>query len=250
MTDHQLEQLKKLLDASHAPDNSPELDQRILNAAQNTSRTNREQSADSLKSSDNVGKVTQNGGHLDESPQISSLLHSAYTVMGTSVIQSAAFSVAIVLSLFFLISQMIMVEPAPLLSRDPQADSPISFTSPNGADYSDVDDAAVFVDRTLAQSTLNKPKGQPTRDRLLAAMTLPHVDVVLNDMPFTQANHCQSAEKVVRLAMSDIRIMLDNGKLDNARLRYAQLKTSCEVCKLPETLDDFAVTYQQKTDQS
>ena len=245
MTEHQIDKLKMLLDASNALDNSPELDQRILRAAgqniNNVKKINNEEIAQSTETHNENTPSSYN----DESS-----LYWALSGLKSSVFQAAALSVVITVSLLLVISQVVMVEPEPIASDSSKPQPSIYFEPSGRLDEPINNDSINLVDRRLTEPQITQPESIDARNQVLAQMNLPSVETVLNDMPFTQPDHRLSAQKVVRIAMADIRLMLDSGKLSRARLRYAQLKDSCLECTLPETLDDFASNYRHTIKRS
>ena len=237
MTEQQFEKLKTLLDSSHAPDNSTQLDNKILSAAkQNIAQPTHNRVQESSKSNLRISSVSWFARFFQ-----------------TGLIQSAVLSVTLTLALFFVLGQILKTDPEKSYVKKPvseyehssQALSEIQFATQEESVAANLDTPITVVNTPLPEPDFSDP-----RDQILAQMSVPDIQALLNDMNFNQQSDRQFAQSLISLAMSDIQFMLEVGNLDNARQRYAQLKQNCNVCTLPNTLEELALEYQKRTENS
>ena len=237
MTEQQFEKLKTLLNSSRAPENSTELDHKILGAAKY-----------------NIERSAHRHEEASESISHTSLIASWFArFFQRGLIQSAVLSVTLTLTLFFVLGQILKTDQESSYAKNPLRSNEnntgllldIQLTKQE-KNVSDNKGTPIIE----AQTTLPEPEVLDPRDQILAQMTVPDIQALLNDMNFNQQSDRQFAQSLISLAMNDIQFMLEVGNLDNARQRYAQLKKSCDVCTLPNTLEDLALEYKKRTKNS
>jgi len=227
MTEQQFEKLKELLHSSDASDNSNQLDQKILSAAH-------QQAVQAKQEQQNQR------AHRRMMSWLTSILQAG-------LIQAAVLSVTLTLALFFVFGQIIHADAPVLLSNDFSTHNDvrnqnlpvITFTRSNNR----VANSNIET-QTHSFEVLDAPEMVSSRDQLLEQMQLPDIDTLLDDMIFDDQNDRQLAQSTITLAISDINSMLNTGELETARQRYAELKKSCEVCELPDTLEALAASYR------
>ena len=225
MTEQQFEKLKTMLQSSDAPENSPELDSSILGAAK--------QQAEQYQQSEKRTSSKNNSTNW-----FVSLLQGSYA-------QAAVLSVALTLAVFFGLGQMLKPDSDDLFAHtNGQKDhTEITFVVPQKS--------SVLTHQTpLIPDALPEPLITDAREQILAQMNTLNVGELLDSMNFDQQKDRQFAESLVILAMTDIQFMLKNGKLNNARQRYVELKERCDVCRLPNTLDALALQFFKRSDQT
>jgi len=224
MTEQQIKQLKEILDLSQCAENSSELDQRILQAAQAKTL---------LSESDNDEKSTW--------------------VNGFKRILAHGFSQAAVASLIFTFALFLGMGYVTKVDNNS-----ISTKQQLGLEeYIDITDKK--DNKKTTQIAISKPdfiinqapQTENMRDALLAKMTIPNTQLLLDDTQFPQLSDRDLARDAINMAMNDIQFMINQGAFNEARLRYARLKESCQGCSLPESLDAMALNSQiQQADSS
>ena len=220
MTEQQFEKIKELLDASKPAQSSTELDNKILTmAAQQLDQDKQQQVRGQIfagsfkKVLSWLQKFTQNG-----------------------IAQAAVLSTALTLVVFVGMAQLLKVEQGSSFTASEQTTLEFKVSSK-------------IVNETLPARTkvalptieFEMPETQQARDQILASMPLPDINSLLNDVVSQDSRDRQFTQSVVSVAMKDIRFMLDNGQLDDARVRYAKLKKRCTECSLPDTLEALVV---------
>jgi len=75
----------------------------------------------------------------------------------------------------------------------------------------------------------------------LEKIVLPDVAELVDVMEFELPNDSVIAQQLIQDAMQDIGAMLHQGQWQNAQLRYADLQQHCDVCTLPEDLEELLV---------
>lgn len=73
----------------------------------------------------------------------------------------------------------------------------------------------------------------------LEKIVLPDVAELVNVMEFELPDDSVIAQQLMQDAMQDIGAMLHQGQWQNAQLRYADLQQHCDVCTLPEDLEEL-----------
>ena len=217
MTEQQFEKIKTLLDASAPILSSTELDNTILNAAVQQAELNKQTQA-----------PKQRLNHLS-----TTLVAWLRELHQHSLAQAAVLSTALTLAVFVGMAQLLKSGQAPSLSASEQ--TTIEFQT-SGPDISK-DSMAVRTTPVMPIVEFNMPETQHARDQILANMPLPDIQLLLSDTVLLSTNDRPFAENVISIAMTDIRFMLDNGQLDDARTRYAALKERCAKCALPDSLE-------------
>lgn len=222
MTEQQFEKIKSLLDASAPIQSSSELDNKILNAAV--------QQADLNKQAE---MTKQNPTRLVEI-----LLSWLGNLKQNGFAQAAALSTVLTLVIFVGMAQLLISEQEPSLAVSEQ--TAIEF---------EITDAGVNKDSMAMRAVpvtpvveFTMPETQKARDQILASMPLPDIQLLLSDTVLSNSNDRQFSESLISIAMTDIRFMLDNGQLDDARVRYATLKDLCVECALPDSLEALVAT--------
>lgn len=220
MTEQEFEQVKGLLKAAPVDENSSSLDEQILSAARHHS---------ALAS-----------GHVPQGSWLSQFLRSEpLKALGrflqSGFIPSAAVSLALTVAVFFGFGQLLSIETQPprlSVHEVPLIKAQIS---------DDAKQVAIRVDSKQEIVVVQKPELELAREQIVAQMTLPDIQVLLNTMAFGGVNDRQLAESALRVAMHDIRQLLDRGNVMNARERYAQLRQMCVACTLPDSLEGLAL---------
>jgi len=219
MTEQQIRQLQELLDSSDALENSSELDATILRAAKA-----------------NVRNADTN--------RFSSL--SIFGLISPSVFTAVAASLVLTVGVFIMMSQVIITDKELKVVKDSPMPVELEF-SPNKV-TDKVDPArALNRPRTVAQTPTSSMQA---RDQILADMSLPDVRQVISTMEFSLDADRALAQQSLQLAMNDIRSMIGQGRLNNARQRYERLRESCEVCTLPNTLEALVLNAEFTSDSS
>jgi len=147
------------------------------------------------------------------------------------------------IGVFLVMGQMVKVEE-PLVGIN-ISDMNIDTTSENNGINSSVQTAIKFPDnptRELEPSRLS-------RDQILLNFDLVHTQQLLAKLSLdfnsnSSSGHNEFDDETVRLAMVDINSLIKTGELDDARERYSDLKTECDGCGLPETLEALVIALQ------
>jgi len=211
MTEHELKALKSVLDSSEQALNSTELDDEILRAAY--------AKAERM----NVDKTW-----FERVVGLLSLRSSSLSV------GSAVLSLFLTVAVFFGLSNLISVEPGipPQVAQNADTATEIYIDS-NKLQL--IEPAIRFAKPEYSVQT--PPSSINARDQLLAAMTLPSADTVVDRMMFNQEADRVLAGNLVAQAMSDIQVLIRDGEFNQARSRFDQLRQRCSVCTLPESLE-------------
>ena len=223
MTDEQFERLKHHLDASSKKTPSS-LDSTILSAAK--------QQINVVKESE--GKDLSKGS-------VNKLKAYLLGLMQTTTAQSAFVSVA--LTVFVFIGLALMVSPKqqsePQLSASESKSIKFEFESANHSDSIVKEKKSQLSSEQYLsqQKQIQMPTTQQGRDQILAQMSLPNIQSLLDDMNITERDDHEFTKSLISIAMQDIRFMIDNQNLNEARVRYARLKQSCSSCPLPDSLE-------------
>ena len=229
MTEQQFERLKQHLDAS-SKQTSVDLDKSILHAAMQRAEQNETQQPDE-------GKNTKK--------RLGNQLHNWLSGwLQTTAVQSAVVSVA--LTVFVFVGLALTIKPEQQTTISNSESMAFTFNSTDQLDDKTQrnDDVKALIQKV---EPLQMPVTQQGRDQILAQMSLPDVQTLLEAMEFEQHDDRQSAESVISIAMQDIRIMIENQNLNGARVRYAGLKQRCAKCSLPESLEALLLTTPQNT---
>ena len=116
------------------------------------------------------------------------------------------------------------------------------------------------TNRAISESKLGEPNAEPkfepkivgakkgqapqtlsARDQILAEMKLPNTAEILASLKFDVQQDRNLAEASINIAMTDIRQLIGVGQLSKARQRYAELRTMCANCTLPDTLEMLVI---------
>ena len=217
MTEQQIKHLEKILNHSKADLETPELDKKILLAAKT--------------------KTSTNSRPINFNP---------FNLIQFGFLGSATLSIMITAGIFFTLNRIISVErSSSILSADP-----ITLNKQN-------------QQRNVTQSTqtpeiisrpdhivIAVPTTQHARDQILMEMDLPDIKTLLSKMESPLSKDIILTENLIVQAMDDIRLMISNGKLNNARQRYDELKRYCISCSLPESLEALVLNNRISLDTS
>lgn len=227
MTEQQIQQLKKLLENSSHNENSTELDHAILGKAQAMSEQRQRLN-------------TQASG---QTQSIRGLSHWFATF---GFMRSAALSVALTVAVFWGLNKAISVDhqAQPLIANNSSFDDLAYVTRvdnrPKGAQSLSKFDRPVYAPGTSPQLlTID------VRDQILAEMEFPETQRVLDSIALSLDENRMTTEAVVVQAMTDIKDMIREGQLNNARDRYNLLLLACGQCALPDTLEALVLNLDQ-----
>jgi hypothetical protein len=93
------------------------------------------------------------------------------------------------------------------------------------------------TDRPVMAQRPALPDTRATLDQMLMDTELPTIETVLTGMDFSLIDDPTAVRQSIAVAFDEIRFLLGDGDVDDARLRYAQLRKSCVDCELPESLE-------------
>lgn len=214
MTEQQFDQMKRLLESSKGEQNSQALDQQILSeAAENVS---------SMKTTKSInGWFSASFSYLR--------LNSLNDYLQSGFVPSAVVSISLTLAVFFGLGQLLSIEITPLKNDQVLTQQQAIVEVDKGH--------AIKTNKKHDIALVEKPILGEARAKVIAQMELPDIQSLLNEMTFEQTQDRTLAENAINIAMADIRSMLDLGRIDSARERYALLKLDCFKCSLPDSLD-------------
>ena len=210
MTEQQIKQLKTLLEASQAQDNSEELDRRVLAAAQS--------------------KTEMRALQATSEPRRNLL-------PGLGTAGTAALSVLVTIAVFLGMSRVLDVEQSPVPLAERSSDLKVESTVVDGV-------AGLPMQKTIVRppAPLQYPgMSKDARDRMLVDLELPSTIDLLDSMEFSLTRDRSFAASAIDEALADINSMIGSGELDDARKRYERLRRWCDVCQLPDTLEALAL---------
>lgn len=212
MTEQQIENLKKILSTSEQQPNSAELDDKIMTAAVKYAPI-KKRLIDFLRI---------------ENQQF-------------NVISSVGLSILLTVALFFSLSF--------ILSKDEISQDQSYIVDRTDFEFQvEANDHETSIVTSSPIEFIERPISADARDQLLAGMQPLDIKAILDSMEFTHTNDRELAEMAVTQAMNDIRFMVMEGELNNARDRYDRLRRSCSTCTLPETLE--ALVFNQTSSSS
>ena len=223
MTDEQFERLKHHLDASSKQTPSS-LDKTILSAA---------------KKQTNVVKEGENSDTSKGS--VNKLKAYLFGLMQTTTAQSVF--VSVVLTVFVFIGLALMIKPEQQnneqWSESESKSIRFEFEPTNQSDSIVKNEKMILSSEQylLQQKQIQMPTTQQGRDQVLAQMSLPDIPTLLDEMNISERDDHEFTKSLISIAMQDIRFMIDNQNLNEARVRYARLKQSCSSCPLPDSLE-------------
>lgn len=223
MTEKQIKQLQTLLSQSTTETTSTECDERILQASQAQATSN---------------SVTST----------SSAAWRHAILRSVNFVRTTTIAVSLTLAIFVGLGQLLTLEQADLVAIN---GNEAAQNIPHVASADPLD--------ARTKQVINRPRGefnavpaqapsQVQRDTAMLSVVgahgLPDTSQLLATMTFSVASERSLAQANIDLAMADIRLMVQLGKLNNARERYVQLKQvqlkrHCPPCRLPESLDDL-----------
>ena len=212
MTEQQIKHLKSVLCESKLAENSPELDQKVLQAAK------------------------QHAALLQQKKSSRSVW------FGSSALQSALSVLLIAICLFTGMSYWVSGpqedEPMGKLVHDSNVNFEIELATSSGKA-----DPLVRPERieVAERPAFSKEKS----DQILLDTVLPEPAELIASLDFNiGVDHAQMTQNI-GLALSDINGMIRMGELDGARERYAQLRESCVDCGLPDSLELLVLNSRQ-----
>lgn len=212
MTEHQIRHLKSILTDSKLGANSAQLDEKILQAA--------EQHSD-------VRVVT---------PKRSLILGSAY-------LQPAVFAIVITIATFIGMDYMVSNEPVHSAALDGQERQPIRVESSPLLDPA-MENRGSHRKPDRISVAKRPERSKQALDQILLKSELPETAALMANMDINV--DLAEMEQSISFALADIRGMICLGELDDARERYAQLKESCTACRLPSTLELLVLNNQAR----
>ena len=217
MTEKQIEQLKKVLSDSKLADNSSELDDAILQLAHDSAQTTR---ANSQSKSTNV-----------------------FALLPLSFLRSATLAIVLTVGVFFAMGQLVSVDENIAALDQPE------IKVGNAADSESFSQASQGVIVLPENVALEPAPSGLSRDHILMTFELSETEELLAKLSFDFSNNSDSSQAdfdvaAVQVAMVDINSLIQTGALDNARQRYSDLKTECDGCSLPDTLEALVIAAQ------
>ncbi len=229
MTEKQIEQLKRVLSGSSVydselTDHSSQIDALILTAARETAETNR-------------AKARAKASLLRTRARWS-----------FSLLRSASLALVFTIGVFLVMGQMIKVNE-PLVGTG-AFEMKIDSTS-GSKDISSSGQAAIEIPDHPAREP---EPSRLSRDQILLNFDLAETQQLLTKLSLdfnrnSGSDHSELDAATVQLAMVDISSLIKTGELDDARQRYSELKTECDDCGLPETLEALVIVLQSFSNQ-
>lgn len=214
MTEKQIEHLKQVLTESKLADNSRELDERILKSAH-----------------DLVDATSEN-----TKPQ-----NNAATLLGfqpISFLRSASLAIVFTVGVFFAMGQLLSVDDTLTAHQQTESDTP----KPVSIERIETQSQRQIVrPRSLAMEPA--PSGL-SRDEILMSFELSDTEALLAELSFEFSQNSAFDQGSIEVAMIDINSLIETGELDNARQRYSDLKSECDSCNLPNSLEAFVLAAQ------
>jgi len=228
MTEQQFEKIKSLLDKSQTLESSSELDALILDSAAQQADLNKQ-----LVTDDQASVYS-----------FKAILVWLRRLSQGGVAQAAVLSLVFTLAVFAGMAQLLKTDKALLVAGTEE--TMLEF------------EANPVVSITERQVTkpikpeleFTMPETQFGRDQILASMSLPDIQSLLSEIVQPVNGDREFAKSQITIAMADIGLLLNDGKYDGARIRYAQLKEHCLECALPESLEAlvaFSTGFSQST---
>ena len=168
-----------------------------------------------------------------------SRLFDRISVPSFGLINAIALSVMLTLGVLFFLGQLTQLDDTQFL-----ANKRIAQLEKNSQ--------AELVDSesTLILSSIERPVSQNVRDQILLEMKLPDAQILLDEMGFSLTDDRQIAAVAITDALLDIRLMIKDGELNNARQRYEQLRLNCIVCVLPNSLEAVVLNFSPDSNRS
>lgn len=211
MTEQQIKHLRAVLKDSSLAENSADLDKRILREAQ-------------LSAKPENGRAS-----------------NWQSLFGLAALQPAFFAVAITVGMFIAMSYIVSGPQQHSQMAVAERDLPIDIKP----EESYPQHQGGVISKPQLMDVAQRPAlSKAQRDQILIDIQLPEHAEILAHLGFAsgvgqspQAQAQVDAQQSLAQAMTDIRAMLRSGELDDARIRYAQLKESCFECRLPSTLE-------------
>lgn len=207
LTAQKVAALRKLLQESQSKANSPALDAEILSHAKAQAQRTR----------------------LGFAQRLCSLFP-------LSVGAAALMSMVVTASVFLVMSRMVAV-PQPELAELQLTPQSIVRPAPvNIARSANSLPAGSLLSHALRPQVINY-----SADQILQEVQLPSVTALVAKMEFSQAADRWVASSSLSVAFADIASLVGIGRYDDARKRYADLRASCKVCQLPNSLEALAL---------
>ncbi len=202
MTEHQIETLRNLLAGSNAVSNSEELDNKILEHARAS-----------------VAAKPRREGWLS----------------GIGFLTPAMLAIVLTLGLFFWMGQLVSVDQVQVAKQSPI--EALEFDHVNDSGVNTLEEHISSIDRPERVAVLPRPEQTQAANNILFEYELPTTEALLANMILAPDLDSNEVEHSITLALSDIQIMIHQRQFDDARIRYAMLKQSCQGCRLPNTLE-------------
>ena len=147
--------------------------------------------------------------------------------MQTTTAQSAF--VSIVLTVFVFIGLALMIKPEQQnneqWSESESKSIRFEFEPTNQSDSIVKNEKMILSSEQylLQQKQIQMPTTQQGRDQVLAQMSLPDIPTLLDEMNISERDDHEFTKSLISIAMQDIRFMIDNQNLNEARVRYLSL---------------------------
>lgn len=210
MTEQQIKHLRAALKDTNLAENSADLDKKILRAAQLSAKSENSRTS------------------------------NWQSLFGLAALQPAVFAVAVTIGMFIAMSYLVSSPQQNSQMAVTERDLPIDIQSiaPQPQDQGGLISKPQLIE-VAKRPALSKAQ----RDQILIKTQLPEQAEILAHLGFAsepgqpQAQAQVDAQQSLAQAMTDIRAMIRSGELDDARIRYAQLKESCIECRLPSSLE-------------
>jgi len=213
MTEKQIEHLKKVLADSQLAENSPELDDLILKSAHESAHASQ--------------------------VKFKSTPRNFLTLVPVSFLRSATLAIVFTIGTFFAMGQLVSVDEN--VAAIDESKLNIKEAASN--------EAAIKPDQTpltLPENIALEPAPSSlSRDQILMNFELSDTEELLAQLSFDFSENPKLVQNNIEVAMIDISSLIQTGELDNARQRYSDLKTQCDGCSLPATLEALVLAVQE-----
>jgi len=168
-----------------------------------------------------------------------SILFERFSFRSFGFINAMALSVMLTLGLLFVLGQLTQLDDSLILA---------SGEIPQGEKV--VEKERGQLTKTVILDSAERPVSMNVRDQILLDMKLPDAQILVNEMQFSLADEKQIASVAISNALFDIRLMINDGELNNARQRYERLRKNCVVCVLPNSLEAVVLNFSPDSNRS
>jgi len=168
-----------------------------------------------------------------------SILFERFSFRSFGFINAMALSVMLTLGLLFVLGQLTQLDDSLILA---------SGEIPQGEKV--VEKERGQLTKTVILDSAERPVSMNVRDQILLDMKLPDAQILVNEMQFSLADEKQIASVAISNALFDIRLMINDGELNNARQRYERLRKNCVVCVLPNSLEAVVLNFNLDSNRS